>query len=78
MAKECSKQPGVFALKPFWTCEMKWFETMNLSSRLATMLKKILPTELVSAIGRNSAGSEVLDDFASNWMDAAAQAGGMS
>ena len=63
IANECSKQPGVFDLKPFWTFEINLFDNMNFSRRLAITAKKILPMVLVRAIGRNSAGSEVLVDL---------------
>jgi len=40
--------------------------------------KKIFPIVLVKAIGRNSAGSDVLEDFASSWMQTLAHSSGIS
>ena len=78
MANECSRHPGVLALKPFWIVEMKLFADINFSSRFARTAKKILVTVFVKAIGRKSAGSSRFDDLASRTTQAVAHSTGSS
>src|SRR5947209_737171 len=78
MAKECSRQPGVSVLKPFWTLEMKLFFSINFSSLFERTPKKILPLVFVKAMGRKSAGSDNLEDLASKRIEAEAHSVGIS
>ena len=64
-------------MKPFWVIEVKLFACINFSSRLLKIEKNILPIVFVKAIGRNSAGFEVVLDFEKRRMVADAQEGGI-
>ena len=78
MANECSRHPGVLALKPFCEFDRNLLASINFSRRFAITAKKILPIVFVRAMGRNSDGSVRFVDFARSCTLAAAQSVGIS